>query len=96
MKQLRKLSPAAISEPVTPHTLRHSKAMHLLEANTPLPVIQDILGHANISSTEIYAHASTEMKRTALEKVQDCSPGAVGSVVPWRKDKGLLDWLRTL
>jgi integrase/recombinase XerD len=45
---------------ISPHTLRHSKAMHLYEAGIPLPYIRDILGHVDLSTTEIYARASTE------------------------------------
>ena len=52
---------------ISPHTLRHSKAMHLYEAGVPLPYIRDILGHVDLSTTEIYARASTEAKRKALE-----------------------------
>jgi integrase/recombinase XerD len=40
---------------ISPHVLRHSKAMHLYEAGVPLPYIRDILGHAELSTTEIYA-----------------------------------------
>ena len=52
---------------ISPHILRHSKAMHLYEAGVPLPYIRDILGHVELSTTEIYARASTEAKRKALE-----------------------------
>jgi site-specific recombinase XerD len=48
---------------ISPHVLRHSKAMHLYEAGVPLPYIRDILGHVDLSTTEIYARASTEAKR---------------------------------
>ena len=41
--------------------------MHLCEAGIPLPYIRDILGHVDLSTTEIYARASTEAKRKALE-----------------------------
>ena len=41
--------------------------MHLYEAGVPLPYIRDILGHVDLSTTEIYARASTEAKRRALE-----------------------------
>ena len=96
VKQLRAISPATTEEAITPHSLRHSKAMHLLEANTPLPIIRDILGHDNIGTTEIYARASTDMKRAALEKASNCSPGAAGPVATWRQDPDLLDWLKAL
>ena len=47
--------------------LRHSRAMHLYEAGIPLPYIRDILGHVELATTDIYARASTEAKRKALE-----------------------------
>jgi hypothetical protein len=43
--------------------------MHLYDAGVPLPYIRDILGHVDLSTTEIYARASTEAKRKALETV---------------------------
>ena len=61
--QIRDPSLAGIS--ISPHILRHSKAMHLYEAGVPLPYIRDILGHVDLSTTEIYARASTEAKRKA-------------------------------
>jgi len=76
---------------ISPHILRHSKAMHLYEAGVPLPYIRDILGHAGLSTTEIYARASTEAKRKALEAAYQ---GIVTSDLPeWNQDAGLLDWL---
>jgi site-specific recombinase XerD len=79
---------------ISPHTLRHSKAMHLYEADVPLPYIRDILGHVDLSTTEIYARASTEAKRKALEAAYQ---GIVTSDLPeWNQDAGLLDWLANL
>jgi len=56
-----------IPSKVTPHTMRHSKAMHLLQSGVNLVYIRDVLGHTDIKTTEIYARADTQMKRTALE-----------------------------
>ena len=53
---------------ITPHIFRHSKAMHLYQAGIDLIYIRDILGHVDISTTEIYAKLDTERKRDALEK----------------------------
>jgi integrase len=64
------------------------------EAGVPLPYIRDILGHVDLSTTEIYARASTEAKRRALEAVY---PNIVSDDMPeWNQDIGLLDWLTSL
>jgi len=59
-----------LPENVSPHTLRHSKAMHLLQSGVHIVYIRDILGHAGLNTTERYAKADTTMKREALSKAE--------------------------
>lgn len=81
-------------ESVTPHVIRHSKAVHLLQAGVNLIYIRDLLGHADVSTTQIYARADVELRRQALESVQ--LPGTELPAVSWTEDQGLLQWLNHL
>lgn len=61
-------NPQIVTEHVTPHMLRHSRAMHLLEDGVNLIYIRDLLGHASVTTTEIYAKTNPELKRAAIDK----------------------------
>ena len=90
----RKKTPKLFRKKVTPHILRHSKSMHLLQANVNLIYIRDFLGHASVITTERYAKADSEIKRKAIEK-------ASSNIVPdkkySKKEKNeLLSWLKAI
>ena len=86
--------PLLFPEHFSCHCLRHSKAMHMLQADVNLVYIRDFLGHTSIQTTEVYARADSKKKREALEKAyKDVLPqnGAL-----WQGDKELLAWLKNL
>ncbi|WP_063047119.1 tyrosine-type recombinase/integrase [Nocardia pseudovaccinii] len=92
--QANAADPALAGADLSPHILRHSKAMHLYEAGVALPFIRDILGHVDLTTTEIYARASTEAKRKALEAAY--TDIITDELPEWNRDTGLLDWLSGL
>ncbi|ACN15730.1 phage-specific recombinase/integrase XerD [Desulforapulum autotrophicum HRM2] len=85
---------ASMPKKVTPHMFRHSKAVHLLQADVNLIYIRDFLGHQDVRTTEIYAKCDSELKRQAIANAY---PDIVDNNLPdWNKDAALLDWLSNL
>ena len=88
----RKNDPINFPITVSPHTFRHSKAMHLLESGVNLIYIRDFLGHSSVVTTEIYAKSNPEIKRKAIEKHSE----NLSKEVHYTKEKkqDLLGWLK--
>ena len=79
---------------VSPHCLRHSKAVHLLRSGVPLIYIRDFLGHVSVTTTEIYAKVDAEEKRKALQGAYEVPSQEI--VPEWENDQGLMSWLSEL
>ncbi len=75
-----------IPQRVHPHLFRHTRAMDLYRAGMPLSYIAEFLGHANVSTTEIYASADIEMLRDALQKAD---PEIAKEVPAWKDEETL-------
>ena len=83
---------AGVETRVSPHVLRHSKAMHLLESGINIFYIKGLLGHEDIATTEVYAKANVEMKRNALEKHASIIPTATPA---YALDGDTIEWLKS-
>jgi hypothetical protein len=79
---------------VSPHTLRHTTAMHLLQSGVDLRAISAMLGHASMITTHHYTQIDLAMKRKALEKVAPTKPTVDRPDRPsWHREPGLIEWL---
>jgi len=88
--------PELIPKQISPHGLRHSRAMHLLQSGVNLIYIRDILGHVSIKSTEIYAKTDSKHRREALERASRDIIDTEIEAPSWEKDKKLKDFLKSL
>ncbi len=96
LKYLRRAAPAMPTLArvgISPHTMRHTKAMHLLQSGVPLVMVKDFLGHVDMKSTEIYVQADLEMKRKALDSAN--SPQSTQAPTPLLSSS-LIEWLEAL
>jgi site-specific recombinase XerD len=82
---------------VSPHTFRHTAAVHLLEAGVEVNVIRGWLGHADLTTTNRYAEINTKTKLAALQAAEPHDVSARSRTNPiWRSDQSLLNWLASL
>jgi integrase/recombinase XerD len=92
IKMARSKDPKSIPDNVSCHSLRHSKAMHLLQAGVNLVYIRDILGHVSVQTTEVYARTDSKQKREAIEKAY---VGVIAKEAPiWAENNTLIAWLK--
>lgn len=92
-----KVDPDNVPAHLSPHGLRHSKAMHLVAASVNLVYIRDILGHVSVKTTEIYARADSKQKRAAVENAyKNILPDVALSESHWEENSELIDWLSRL
>ena len=87
--------PSVGKKRVSPHTIRHTTAMHLLRAGVDINTIRAWLGHVSLDTTNIYAEADLEMKAKALAQCEVVEGDGIARR-HWRDDKGLMEFLRTL
>ena len=78
---------------ITPHTVRHTTACELVRAKVDINTIRAWLGHASIDTTNIYAEIDLEMKAQAMALCDESEPGPGR---PWKDDKGLIAYLKSL
>ena len=91
-RKARNIEPALIPVDCSPHKIRHSSAMSLVEEGVDLIAIRDLLGHSSVQTTEIYAKMSAAKSRSAIE-------AASKEIVPkedalWETSYNIKEWLK--
>ena len=86
------------NKPVSPHTFRHTAAVHLLESGVEINVVRGWLGHASLETTNRYAEITLRTKEAAMRTCEPPvdGPGSARRSVVWRDDETLLKWLESL
>lgn len=86
--------PSISKKRISPHTIRHTTACHLLRAGVDINTIRAWLGHVSVDTTSMYAEIDLEAKARALAKCEVTEQGK--PVTPWREDQKLMAFLRSL
>jgi integrase/recombinase XerD len=92
-KVVAALRPSLAGKRVSPHTIRHTTATHLLRAGVDINTIRAWLGHVSLNTTNVYADVDLEMKAKALA---NCDVGVEQHRIPWREQEDVMAFLRTL
>jgi len=86
--------PGLRTKKITPHTIRHTTAMHLLQSGVDINVIRSWLGHVNLATTHRYVEIDLAMKTKALASCE--LPENRGARRRWRPKPDILAWLESL
>ena len=93
VEMARAMNPSLVPSRFSPHCLRHSKAMHLLQSGVNIVYIRDLLGHVSVQTTEIYARTDSRKKREAFEQAySDVNPVTKPL---WEGNHDMIEWLRS-
>ena len=87
--------PSLTNKRISPHTLRHTAAMHMLQAGVEINVIKSWLGHVSVTTTNEYIEIDLAMKREAIERCTPPVPEPTGEI-PWHSRQDIIDWLQDL
>jgi integrase/recombinase XerD len=85
--------PSLAAKRVSPHTIRHTTATHLLRSGVDINTIRAWLGHVSLTTTNVYAEVDLEMKAKALA---NCEVKEEKPKKPWHQDLGLMQFLKSL
>ena len=91
-----KTCPTLLTRRVTPHTFRHTTAMHLLQSGVELNMIRSWLGHASIDTTHGYVEIDMEMKQKILQSCEKLLPKTRKPTARWKGKPSILEWLSKL
>lgn len=94
-RRARTVVPTLVSKRIHPHTLRHTTAVHLLQAGVDLVTISHWLGHASVETTNRYAAVDLDTKRAAVAKARPVRD-VDRALSAWRSDASILEWLEAL
>ena len=88
--------PSLATKTITPHTFRHTTAMHLLQSGVDLNMIRSWLGHTSIETTNLYIEFDLEMKQKTLQASEKLLPKTSKKGASWRRNPSILEWLKAL